>query len=181
MGRPRKRRAFWQDCGKRALLFDGVDVKALLMSVSYNSRQVRQRERERVCVVEPDSPQKEVPVRDSEPGTDSVHGAEGLLSESSDGANSTSDFETPKRRQLGEYPCDKGFRGLRTEDPVFVPDTPGMRNMGELRGGNTPFLTCAAQFDKLISSINDTSQCKAEGCEGKLRLKSVELVGMYGR
>ena len=165
---------------KRALLFDGVDVKALLMSVSYNSRQVRQRERESVCVVEPDSPQKEVPVRDSEQGTDSVHGAEGLLSENSDGANSTSDFETPKRQQLGESPCDKGFRGLRTEDPVFVPDTPGMRNMGELRGGNTPFLTCAAQLDKLISSINDTSQCKAEGCEGKLRLKSVELVGMGG-
>ena len=148
------------------------------MSGSYKSRQVRKRER--VCVVEPDSPQKEVPVRDSEQGTDSVHGAEGLLSENSDGASSTSDFETPRRLQLGESPCEMGFRAVRAEDPVFVPDTPGMRNMGELRGSNTPFLTSAAQLGKLMASINDTSQCKSEGCEGKLRLKSVELLDMGG-
>ena len=35
---------------------------------------------ERESVVDRDSPQKEVPVRDSEQGTNSVHGAEGLLS-----------------------------------------------------------------------------------------------------
>ena len=55
-----------------------------------------------------------------------------------------------------------------------------MRNLGELRGSNSPFLTSAAQLEKLIASINDISQCKSEGCEGKLRLKSIELVGMGG-
>ena len=73
-----------------------------------------------------------------------------------------------------------GFRAVRAEDPVFVPDTPGMRNLGELRGSNSPFLTSAAQLEKLIASINDTSQCRSEGCEGKLRLKSVELLDMGG-
>ena len=134
---------------------------------------------ERECVVEPDSPQKEVPVRDSERGTDSVGLGEWALSENSAGGNSASDsdFEAPKRRQLGESPCEMG---VRAEDPVFVPDTPGMRNLGELRGSNSPFLTSAAQLEKLIASINDTSQCKSEGCEGKLRLKSVELLDMGG-
>ena len=75
---------------------------------------------ERESVVDRDSPQKEVPVRDSEQGTNSVHGAEGLLSENSDGASGTSDFETPRRRQLGESPCEIGFRGERAEDPVLV-------------------------------------------------------------
>ena len=119
-------------------------------------------------------------MRDSEQGTNSVHGAKGLLSENSDSASSTSNFETPRRRQLGESPCEIGFRGVRAEDPVFVPDTPGMRNLGELRGSNTPFLMSAAQLGKLMASINDTSQCKAEGCEGKLRLKSVALLDMGG-
>ena len=31
-----------------------------------------------------------------------------------------------------------------------------------------------------MASINDTSRCKAEECEGKLRLKSVELLDMGG-
>lgn len=65
-------------------------------------------------------------------------------------------------------------------DPVFVPDTPALRSLGECRGGNTPFLTSAAQLEKLISSINDTSCCRADGCNGELRLKSVSLEGMGG-
>ena len=63
---------------------------------------------------------------------------------------------------------------------MYVPDTPEMRNIGEARGGNTPFLTSAKQLDSLISDINRTSHCKAPNCNGELRLKDVELVGMGG-
>ena len=48
----------------------------------------------------------------------------------------------------------------RREDPLFVPDTPDMRKVGETRIGTAPFLTCGRQLDRLIS---DTSSCKAEG------------------
>ena len=98
---------------RRPLLLDGVEIKALLFQKQTGTQ-------ERESVVDRDSPQKEVPVRDSEQGTNSVHGAEGLLSENSDGASGTSDFETPRRRQLGESPCEIGFRGERAEDPVLV-------------------------------------------------------------
>ena len=96
MGKPRKGRAFWHDRAKKGAFKRWGPRKS-----AADERELQQQtgtsERESVCVVEPDSPQKEVPVRDSEQGTDSVHGAEGLLSENSDGANSASDFETPKR------------------------------------------------------------------------------------
>ena len=46
-----------------------------------------------MCVVEPDSPQKEVPVREGLRGTDSVGLGEGLLSENSAGASSASDSD----------------------------------------------------------------------------------------
>jgi hypothetical protein len=58
---------------------------------------------------------------------------------------------------------------------------PQMRGkVGETRIGTSPFLTSAQQLDKLISAINSTSSCKAEGCDGKLILKNVELEGMGG-
>ena len=78
---------------------------------------------------------------------------------------------------VADTPC---FGRRKTNDPVFVPDTPGLRSLGECRGGNTPFLTSAVQLEKLISSINATSCCRAEGCNGELRLQSVSLEDMGG-
>lgn len=73
---------------------------------------------------------------------------------------------------VADTPC---FGRRTTNDPVFVPDTPGLRSLGECRGGNTPFLTSAVQLEKLISSINATSYCRAEGCNGELRLSLYHL------
>ena len=47
-----------------------------------------------------------------------------------------------------------------SKDNVYVPDTPHERNMGEARGGTTPFLTSAKLFESLISDINRTSHCQ---------------------
>ena len=68
----------------------------------------------------------------------------------------------------------------RRDDPLFVPDTPDMRKVGETRIGTASFLTCGRQLDRLISDINRTSSCKAEGCNGELILKNLELEGMGG-
>ena len=68
----------------------------------------------------------------------------------------------------------------KVKDPMYVPDTPEMRGIGEARGGTTPFLTSAKQLDSLISAINRTSCCKAPNCKGELRVKDVELVDMGG-
>ena len=88
-----------------------------------------------------------------------------------DGAESSG---TPCNDSIVDTPIGKG------RDTVYVPDTPEMRNIGETRGGNTPFLTSAKQLDSLIRDINRTSHCKAPNCNGELRLKDVELVGMGG-
>ena len=83
---------------------------------------------------------------------------------------------TPYSEDLGSFfesPYNAG-------DPVFVPDTPSMRLVGELRGSTTPFLTSAAQIEQLICNINETSVCKAEGCNGKLVLKRVDIAAMGG-
>ena len=63
----------------------------------------------------------------------------------------------------------------RREDPLFVPDTPDMRKVGETRIGTAPFFTCGRQLDRLISDINRTSSCKAEGCNGELILKNLGM------
>ena len=65
----------------------------------------------------------------------------------------------------------------RREDPLFVPDTPDMRKVGETRIGTAPFFTCGRQLDRLISDINRTSSCKAEGCNGELILKNLGMGG----
>ena len=68
----------------------------------------------------------------------------------------------------------------KVKDPMYVPDTPEMRNIGEAWGGTTPFLTSAKQLDSLISVINRTSCCKLPNSNGELRLKDVGLVNMGG-
>ena len=86
------------------------------------------------------------------------------------------DMSTPfseNRSSISESPYS-------ATDPEFVPDTPGMRLIGEMRGSTTPFLTSAVQIEKLMSSINETSACKAEGCNGKIVLRRVDIVAMGG-
>ena len=68
----------------------------------------------------------------------------------------------------------------KDKDYLYVPDTPAMRSMGEVRGGTTPFLTSAKKLESLISEINRTSHCRAPGCDGELRLKNVDLTGKGG-
>lgn len=88
------------------------------------------------------------------------------------------DVITPNTCSSGtDTPC---FGGKKAKDPMYVPDTPGLRSLRECCGSNSPFLTSAAQLEKLISSINATSCCRAEGCNGELRLKSVSLQDMGG-
>ena len=66
-------------------------------------------------------------------------------------------------------PNSPSKRRKRNRDPEFIPDTPGQRIVGEMRGGTTPFLTNATLLERLISGINTTSCCKSEGCHGELR------------
>ena len=62
----------------------------------------------------------------------------------------------------------------------YTLDTPGRRILGEMRSGQTPFLTTAAQLERFLAEINNTSKCKAECCNGILVLKTLELAGNGG-
>ena len=74
---------------------------------------------------------------------------------------------------VDESPCGKN-------DPEYVLDTPNRQTLGETRAGTAPFLISAQRLDMLIDDINRTSSCKAEGCNGKLRLKCIQLEGKGG-
>ena len=53
--------------------------------------------------------------------------------------------------------------------------------MRKVRIGTAPLLTCGRQLDRLISDINRTSSCKAEGCNGELIfiLRVWEVMGKH--
>ena len=139
-----------------------------------------------VLVAGDNTPQQSTPVRSassmslaSSPGDNHVcvGGEPGSLADAASGIDKV--VGTPSsegRGDIGEDDIgidstfDSPFEG-NMRDPPFIPITPEMRKIGELRGSNTPFLTSAAQLEGLISEINKTSQCKTEGCNGELRLK----------
>ena len=75
----KRRTAFRHERAKKAALTRWGRDKGAADEREFQ-KQTGTQERERESVVDRDSPQKEVPVRDSEQGTNSVHGAEGLLS-----------------------------------------------------------------------------------------------------
>ena len=75
-----------------------------------------------------------------------------------------------------DTPCS-GFSFEDASDMQYTLDTPGRRILGEMRSGQTPFLTTAAQLERFLAEINNTSKCKAESCNGILVL---ELVGNGG-
>ena len=103
-------------------------------------------------------------------GSPEVVGVPSVVGTPCSEGNYSFDFDSP----VVETPISKG------KDKEYVPDTPDMRNIGEARGGTTPFLTSAKQLESLVSEINRTSCCRAPGCDGELRLKNVELVRMGG-
>ena len=58
-------------------------------------------------------------------------------------------------------PNSPSKRRKRNRDPEFIPDTPGQRILGEMRGGTTPFLTNAT----LLISVDraaKTNSCHSD-------------------
>ena len=94
-------------------------------------------------------------------GVDTFHGSS---------SSSTIDVDTP---------CS-GFSFEDASDMQYTLDTPGRRILGEMRSGQTPFLTTAAQLERFLAEINNTSKCKVESCNGILVLRTLELVGNGG-